>query len=372
MRSAPTGRSALQAIAGGTLAFSLVLTVFMIYVAKFRVRRLPPQMRNALQAFSPSLNWSTKWWLAPDFGTVALPRATKRCPLCFFRPMRGNGTSSLSDVTITVALGDIHGLPTTIRSVRSAGLESALVVLADSAAATIIRDSISEIISSCGVLVVDVGRVDEAELGPAWRAKWHLAADFLRVTAYRFQRFVFFNAHDTFFQGDPFLPGVDPEKLFFASEAGRIDPKQVPKTWVSAFVGVLGNQNLNHSLIAPSPVLGGVRPLLAFCALLLRLQSWAQAEQLSITLAILSRSVAQAGIDYRVVPFCGFTASVVFMDKRFAPIYDANGYITCPGSSTTPSVISHYARHGRSIGAHVRAVCAQGDIEWAFKNEQIS
>jgi hypothetical protein len=290
--------------------------------------------------------------------------------------MPGNGTSSLSDVVITVVLGDIYGLPTTIRSVRTAGVGSTLVVLADSQAATIIKNSISHIISSCGVLVIDVGTIDESQIGPSWRVKWHLAADFLKVTPYHFQRFIFVDGSDTFFQGDPFISNVDPGCLYFASEAGKLIVSQLPKNWVTAFSGAFENRTFDHPALATSPILGGVRPFLAFCTLLLRLRGWAKsvapiAEQLAISLAIWSGFASQARIVYHIIPFCGFSASVSLLDKRYGPVYDTNNYITCPGSLTTPSVISHYITQTRSIGAQIRGLCAAGEIDWAFKIEPV-
>jgi hypothetical protein len=84
--------------------------------------------------FVPPLNWSAQWWLRPDFGRSPLPHMTGDCLLCVFTPTQTDPFSSPSDITIAVAMSEIHGLPTTIRPMRKANISAALVILADSVA----------------------------------------------------------------------------------------------------------------------------------------------------------------------------------------------------------------------------------------------
>jgi hypothetical protein len=99
---------------------------------------------------------------------------TGDCPLYVFTPMQIDPSSSPSDVIITVAMGEVHGLPTTIRSMRTASTSAALVILADAAAAKHMRASIPSFISSCGVVVVDVAPLEAHQLKGRYRTRWHL------------------------------------------------------------------------------------------------------------------------------------------------------------------------------------------------------
>jgi hypothetical protein len=102
---------------------------------------------------------------------------TGDCPLCVFTPTKIDPSSSPSDVIITVAMGEIHGLPTTMRLMRRANISTALVIIADAAAAKHMRESIPSLISSCGVAVVDVGPLEAHYLKGRYRTRWHLATD---------------------------------------------------------------------------------------------------------------------------------------------------------------------------------------------------
>jgi hypothetical protein len=286
--------------------------------------------------------------------------------------MSTNGSSTLSDVVIGVTLREIYGLPTTIRSIRSAGVNAAIVILADSVSARIIADSIPRIVDGCGVLVLDVGIVDEAVLGPAWRVKWHLAHDFLAVSPYRFGRVLFVDPYDTFLQGDPFGDAVDPGKIYFASEAITLkDARMGGWSW-EGIEEVVDNETWHtQGVIAPTPVLGGVKGFLALCSQLFlrrKEQGTAHSEVVEINLMVLGARVTP-DVAVEVVPFCGFMASVAMLAKRAKPIFDSKSHITCNEWLQGPAVIAQYNGRVRGIGAQVRAVCAQGEIQWAFKIE---
>jgi hypothetical protein len=95
------------------------------------------------------------------------------CPLYVFTPMQIDPSSSPSNVIIEVAMGEVHGLPTT-RSMRTASTRAALVILADATAAKHMQASIPSFISSCGVVVVDVAPLDAHQLKGRYRTRWNL------------------------------------------------------------------------------------------------------------------------------------------------------------------------------------------------------
>jgi hypothetical protein len=288
--------------------------------------------------------------------------ATKKCPLCFFRPLPANATSSPADVVLTVAFREIHGLPTTIRSVRTAGVAAAIVVLADSIAANVIRKAIPKIEAECGVLVVDVGRISPEQLARPWRVEAYLIFDFLSLNVYGFKRFIVVDGSETFFQGDPFRLNVRDSQIYFAT-----------------LLGVNGVQSKTNSTrpppIAVTPVLGGVAPFLAFCEFLFRFTPWATAPNFtavnaSINQAIEGGSLKKARIRYIVLPPGVLIAVVGSMDRQFGPMYDAKGYITLPRHRTPATVISEYLAHPKSVAAQIKGFCWLDEIQWSFKNAE--
>jgi ribonuclease PH len=88
--------------------------------------------------------------------------------------MKIDPSSYPPDVIMIGAMGEIHGLPTTIRSMHTANINAALVILADAAAAKHMLESIPSLISSCGVVVVDIGPLDAYQLKGRYQTRWHL------------------------------------------------------------------------------------------------------------------------------------------------------------------------------------------------------
>jgi hypothetical protein len=360
MRYSPVRRR-LQASAIAVIVATLILTVVLAFQTGVKRRELPSAIRMRIAEFVPYRNWTTKWWLDPDFGRIPLPVATKKCPLCFFRPLPGNGTSTLADVVLTVAIAEIHGLPTMVRSVRTAGIEAAIIVLADSIATNVIRQSIPQIITHCGVLVVNVGLIGPKELSSPWKFYINLLFDFLQLNPYDFKRFIAVDSADTFFQGDPFGINISERRLYFPS----IIPTNPPKR---------GKGQATPDQIAVSPLLGGVAPFLTFSRLLFPHAPWPRARNvelanLSINLAIRSKKLTNATISCDLLPPGKQIALVSLIDKRFGPAYDANGYIALPRFPIAAPVIAEYLALPRTVMAQIRALCASDEIQWAFKNQ---
>jgi hypothetical protein len=111
-------------------------------------------------------------------------------------------------------MGEISDLPTMIRSMQTAGVNSARVVVADFAAADLIRTSISHVIESCGVVLVDVGSLMAHQLKGRYRTRWHWVCDHFRLNPLEFEEFTMTDAYDSSVQGDIFLSSVRDDSQF--------------------------------------------------------------------------------------------------------------------------------------------------------------
>jgi hypothetical protein len=270
-----------------------------------------------------------------------------------------------------VTIGDIYGLPTTIRSMRTGSRRSAFIVLADSTSATIIRDSIPSLISACGVILVDVGAVPVDSPSECFRIRYHLLFDYLSINPYHFERFTMADAYDSFFQGDVFLDSVSPGTLYFATEV--LTPRLYPRNlgWLRNNSAVLYEFILDLPIVSAAPIVGGVQPFLKFCRVLFGLKGWhslwtSPRDQSYVNLIVEGGNLRTAGVTYEIVPNDGFISTVGYCDKLGELAFDANGNFACGGYKTTPMLVHQYGRP-KSTRAQVAAVCPAGEIQWSFR-----
>jgi hypothetical protein len=282
----------------------LLITVFLI--STFIVSASDSHSSNPLDSFTPSLNWTTKWWLSLFLSPPSLRQPSAACPLCAFTPTQINSSSTISDAVIIVTMGEIYDLPTTIRSMRTAGVNSALVVLADSAAAELIRMSISHVIQSCGVVLVDVGSLMAHHLKGRYRTRWHLVYDYLRLNPFKFKRFTMTDAYDSFFQGDVFLGSVRDDTLYFSTESLPVHKCPHSSGWIQEIYPKAIKKFGHLPIICAGPVVGGVEPLLRLYDIMFAMPEWSShwdkpPDQAYVNVVMRMRYLEKGGIPYEVV-----------------------------------------------------------------------
>jgi hypothetical protein len=268
-------------------------------------------------------------------------------------------------------MGDIAGLPTTIRSLRTARVDAALVVLADAAAARAIRRRIPALAAACGVAVVDVGPLTARQLKGRYRTRWHLVYDYLRVTPHAFARVAMADAYDSFFQGDVFLERVRADTLYFSTESISVAECMHNSEWIRSVFPAALAQIAPHPIVCAGPLVGGVAPLLRFCELLFALPEWPARwalppDQAFVNFLVRTGALDRAGVPYEVVPNDGFITTVGYCDRKRPLERDANGNVGCPGFKTTPMLLHQYVRP-RNMRSHMFAVCAAENMSLAFK-----
>jgi hypothetical protein len=279
-------------------------------------------------------------------------------------------------VIITVALGEIHGLPTTIRSIRTSRIASAVVILADETASRSISRLLPDLIVNCGVLVVNVGELTAHQMKGRYRTRWHLVHDFLRLNSHRFERFAMTDAYDSFFQGDVFLEGVKSDCLYFSTDSITVHECPHNSGWIREIfpesLGVIGP----HPIVCAGPVVGGVKPLLKFCEILFALPEWeshwnSPPDQAYVNYVVRTGKLEQAEIKYEVVPNDGFITTVGYCDRKGQVMVDKNGNVGCPGFLVTPMLLHQYVRP-RNMRQFLFAACPDKDMELAFKVDPYS
>jgi hypothetical protein len=361
----------MEVILGCLLLLISLASLLIAYLSKNSQRPASP-----VDSFIPSLNWTTKWWLSASLTAPSIPKSTAQCPLCNFTPTQISPSSTFSDAVVTVVMGEIYGLPTTIRSMRTAAINAALVVLADSTAAQLIQSSIGDLITSCGVILVDVGPLTSRQLKGRYRTRWHLVYDYFRLNPHGFKRFTMTDAYDSFFQGDVFLSTVSSSKLYFSTESLTVAECRHNSGWIHE-IAPQAMKKVNHlPIICAGPVVGGVAPLLELCRIMFAMPEWTShwdkpPDQAYVNVVVRMGYLEKAAVAYEVVPNDGFITTVGYCDRKANLTYDANGNIGCPGFKTIPMLLHQYVRP-KNMRPHLFNACPAGDIPWSFKMDPYS
>ncbi|OHT08559.1 hypothetical protein TRFO_22903 [Tritrichomonas foetus] len=325
--------------------------------------------------FVSSLKWRKNWWEDSHFTNPQIKRTTEKCQLCDFKPTQINSTSSDQDVIITVAIDKIYGLPTTIRSIRTSGIKSSIIVMADSVASKEIRDNIQNVIDDCGVIVIDVGDMTRHQMKGRYRTRWHLVYDYFRLNPLNFKRFIMTDAYDSFFQGDPFLGSVQDDSLYFSTESINIGKCQHNSGWIKEIYPNSLSDMKSKPIICAGPVAGGVQPLLKFCRIMFGLDKWEgkwtkPPDQAYVNYVVRTKMLDEQNITYKVIPNDGFMTTVGYCDRKGSLFVDENGNVGCPGFNAAPMLIHQYVRP-MNMRVHMYKVC-NSTIPHSFKRDPYS
>ena len=354
-----------------SLAACVVAAVVVMCVVTFGAVKTDIAPVKWQEEFVPSLNWSWRWWES-DAMFAPIRGVTSTCPLCNFTATQLDPSSTQEDVVITVAMQEIWGLPTTIRSMRTAGIKSAMIVLADRKAVEKIRES-TRVFESCGVNVIDVGELSEYHLNGRYRTRWHLVYDYFRVNPHRFKRFVMTDAYDSFFQGDVFLGSLRPDTIYFSTESISIDACGHNKGWLLEAWPSFPRNLFDNPIVCAGPVAGGVAPLLELCKLMFDLPEWTAKWRSPPDQAYVNYVVWKGLLKtpYEVVPNDGFMTTVGYCNRKNNLTRDANGNVGCPGFKTIPMLLHQYVRP-KNMRSHMYRVCQKDGIPYSFKRNPYS
>lgn len=325
--------------------------------------------------FLPSLPWDKKWYLDSEFLNAKIKKANSKCSLCDFKPTQIDPSSSEKDVIVTVAMGKIYGLPTTIRSIRTSEIHSAIVILADSEAASSIESEMQDLIDNCGVNVVDVGDLTFHQMKGRYRTRWHLVYDYFRLNPLNFTRFVMTDAYDSFFQGDIFMKSLKKDTIYFSTESLNIGRCMHNSKWIKDIYPDSLKLMKDKPIICAGPVAGGVKPLLEFCKLMFSVDMWENKwitppDQAYVNYVVRTNMLDDKKIPYEVVPNDGFMTTVGYCDRKKELMVDKNGNVGCPGFKTTPMLIHQYVRP-KNMRGHMFQVCNSSNSN-AFKKDPYS
>ena len=329
------------------------------------------------QSFEPSLQWKKEWWESEHFQSQVIPHVTDQCPLCNFTPTQISPSSSESDVIFTVAIDQIVGLPTTIRSIRTAGIKAAIVIMADQkAVSTIDSDAeVKNMIQSCGAILINIGYLDQHQMKGRYRTRWHLAYDYFTLNPCKFKRFVMTDAYDSFFQGDPFLSDLKDDSVYFSTESISIDRCMHNTNWIKEIYPESIDQMKGLPIICAGPVAGGVQPFLKLCKIIFSLSMWEEKwdtppDQAYINYVVHTKLLEKENIPYVVVPNDGFMTTVGYCDRKGNLTIDSNGNIGCPGFKSIPMLLHQYFRP-HNMREHFLEACKSNN-PLAFKKNPYS
>lgn len=325
--------------------------------------------------FLPSLPWDLKWYESSELLNEPLHLSKSNCNLCNFKPTQIDPSSSQNDVIITVAMDRIYGLPTTIRSIRTAGIQSGIVILADTVAYKSIQKEMKDLIENCGVNVINIGTLDQYQMKGRYRTRWHLVYDYFRINPLNFTRFIMTDAYDSFFQGDAFLKTIKADSLYFSTESIIVGKCPHNSNWIREIYPKSLSKMKTEPIICAGPVAGGVAPLLKFCEIMFALDMWEEKwitppDQAYVNYVVRTHMLENASIPYVVVPNDGFMTTVGYCDRKNPLTVDENGNIGCPGFKTTPMLLHQYVRP-RNMRGHIFDVC-NSTSEIAFKRDPYS
>lgn len=326
--------------------------------------------------FLPSLPWDKKWYQEPEFLNDKIKKPNSKCDLCKFKPTQVDpSTSSEKDVIVTVAMGKIYGLPTTIRSIRTSKINAAIVIIADSEAAASIESEMQDLIDNCGVNVVDVGDLTFHQMKGRYRTRWHLVYDYFRVNPLKFTRFVMTDAYDSFFQGDIFTNSLKEDTIYFSTESLNIGRCMHNSRWIKDIYPESLKLMKDKPIICAGPVAGGVKPLLEFCKIMFAVNQWENMwitppDQAYVNYVVRTNMLEDNKIPYEVVPNDGFMTTVGYCDRKKELMVDENGNVGCPGFKTTPMLIHQYVRP-KNMRGHMFEVCNSSSSN-AFKKDPYS
>lgn len=325
--------------------------------------------------FLPSLPWETHWYKDFEFLNEKIKKPNSNCSLCDFKPTQIDPSSCDTDVIVTIAMGKIYGLPTTIRSIRTSQIHSAIVVLADSEAAASIQSDMQDIINDCGVNVIDVGDLTFHQMKGRYRTRWHLIYDYFRINPLKFTRFVMTDAYDSFFQGDIFMKSLKEDTIYFSTESINIGRCMHNSRWIKEIYPESLKLMKDKPIICAGPVAGGVKPLLEFCKLMFAVDMWEDKwitppDQAYVNYVVRTNMLEENKIPYEVVPNDGFMTTVGYCDRKKELMVDENGNVGCPGFKTTPLLIHQYVRP-KNMRGHMFHVCNSTNSN-AFKRDPYS
>jgi hypothetical protein len=273
-------------------------------------------------------------------------------------------------------MGAIYGLPTTIRSIRTSDIRSAIVILADSDAFGSIHRLLSDLVSNCGVTVIDIGTLTAHQMTGRYRTRWHLVYDYFRLNPHNFTRFAMTDAYDSFFQGDVFLATVKPDFLYFSTESITVNECRHNSGWIREIFPRALKRIGTHPIVCAGPVVGGVLGLLKFCEIMFGLREWetkwqSPPDQAYVNYVVRTGMLEKAGLKYEVVNNDGFITTVGYCDRKADLMVDKNGNVGCPGFKTTPMLLHQYLRP-KNMRPFMFAACPADDMELAFKVDPYS
>lgn len=156
----------------------------------------PPYVSQAT-----TIDWKTV--VPTEFLTWTLSD-NKGCPLC--GPMRHSPSSNSSsrDLVITVMINMTTNAATFVRTLRSTGCKATVVVFVDQLFMNSLNSRQIKMFVACGVNFINIGQFNQPYRDKVYEARHLLIYDFLLKYRSDFDRVIFIDMADSFFQMDPF------------------------------------------------------------------------------------------------------------------------------------------------------------------------
>ncbi|EAX97164.1 hypothetical protein TVAG_116820 [Trichomonas vaginalis G3] len=142
-----------------------------------------------------------------------------------------------NDRDVVIAVGLKHpqdGLPN-LRSLRSTGCKARVVLITEKN----ISDEFREEFRKCGITIAYLPFIDEMNFSIAQAQTFRFPAmhDFLDHYSKRFDRVMYFDLFDTFFQKDPFY-GITKNALYISPERNNHTNSKISEVWTYSLEGL--------------------------------------------------------------------------------------------------------------------------------------
>ena len=148
-----------------------------------------------------TIDWKTV--VPNEFLTWTLSN-NKGCPLCGPMHHSPSSNSSSRDLIITVMINMTTNAATFVRTLRSTGCKATVVVFVDQLFMNSLNSRQIKMFAACGVNFINIGQFNQPYKDKVYEARHLLVYDFLLKYRSDFDRVIFIDMADSFFQMDPF------------------------------------------------------------------------------------------------------------------------------------------------------------------------
>lgn len=205
-------------------------------------------------------------WLNTDFAEIVRNKTRsnmKKCKLCTVQNKGDTANSSPRDIVVSAAFNArYYNVYTLVRTLRSTGCLATCIYFVSDDFYDNIPSNIKEEIINCNVIILNCKKFNEISYVRAILSRFMVLKLFLSKFGYLFNRIIYHDIYDTYFQLDPFREEFDNTTLHFTTENDNIATNNLNREWVQQVDPNFSREfYLSKKIINSGLMYGGVEPM---------------------------------------------------------------------------------------------------------------